>query len=102
MVGRSTLQAPITSDGVVLSQPHSNTTPSNGLALMDSSTSMLTRLRYNMAVGLIRVSPKDITGNSTGNPHASDTPRFTDMASSLKCALHGVNSDQVLHIPIIG
>ena len=40
MVGRSTLAAPISSDGVVLSQPTSSTTPSSGLARIDSSTSM--------------------------------------------------------------
>src|SRR6187397_3155758 len=36
--GTSQLAAPITSEGVVLSQPHSSTTPSIGLARMDSST----------------------------------------------------------------
>src|SRR5687767_3704678 len=45
IAGTSQLAAPITSDGVVLSQPQSSTTPSIGLARMDSSTSMLTRLR---------------------------------------------------------
>ena len=45
MVGRSTLEAPISSAGVVLSQPMSSTTPSTGLPRMDSSTSMLARLR---------------------------------------------------------
>src|SRR5690349_17675286 len=45
MVGMFTLQAPITSEGVVLSQPHISTTPSTGFALIDSSTSMLARLR---------------------------------------------------------
>ena len=45
MVGRSTLAAPISSAGVVLSQPTSSTTPSSGLARIDSSTSMLARLR---------------------------------------------------------
>ena len=44
-VGRSTLAAPIRQAGVVLSQPTSNTTPSRGLAQIDSSTSMLARLR---------------------------------------------------------
>jgi hypothetical protein len=38
-------KAPITREGVVLSQPHSSTTPSTGLARMDSSASMLARLR---------------------------------------------------------
>ena len=58
-------------DGVVLSQPIRSTTPSIGLPRIDSSTSMLARLRNNMAVGLSCVSPSDITGNSSGNPPAS-------------------------------
>jgi hypothetical protein len=45
MVGMSTLAAPIISEGVVLSQPISSTTPSIGLPRMLSSTSMLARLR---------------------------------------------------------
>ena len=71
MVGRSHDAAPMTSAGVVLSQPISNTTPSMGLARMDSSTSIDTRLRNIMVVGRISVSPSDITGNSSGNPPAS-------------------------------
>ena len=102
IVGIFTLQAPITNDGVVLSHPHSKTTPSIGLARMDSSTSMLAKLRYSIAVGLINVSPNDITGNSTGKPPAAIIPFFTDSANSRKCALHGVNSLQVLQIPITG
>ena len=51
MVGRSQLAAPISSAGVVLSQPTSSTTPSIGLARIDSSTSMLARLRNSIAVG---------------------------------------------------
>ena len=101
-VGISTLQAPITKDGVVLSQPHNKTTPSTGLARIDSSTSMLAKFLYNMAVGLTKVSPKDITGNSTGKPPASNTPFLTISAKSLKCALQGVNSLQVLQMPITG
>src|SRR5690606_426303 len=102
IVGISTLQAPITRDGVVLSQPHKRTTPSAGLARMDSSTSILARLRYNIAVGLIKVSPNDITGNSTGNPPASKMPFFTDWARSRKWPLQGVSSDQVLQMPMTG
>src|SRR5690606_209140 len=102
MVGISTLQAPMTSEGVVLSQPHKSTTPSTGLARIDSSTSILAKLRYSMAVGLIKVSPNDITGNSTGNPPASKMPFFTDCAKSRKCPLHGVSSDQVLQMPMTG
>ena len=45
MVGRSTLLAPISRLGVVLSQPISSTTPSIGLPRIDSSTSMDARLR---------------------------------------------------------
>ena len=45
MVGRSHEEAPMSSDGVVLSQPISSTTPSMGLPRIDSSTSMEARLR---------------------------------------------------------
>ena len=38
----------------------------------------------SMAVGFIKVSPNDITGNSTGKPPASQMPFFTDSASSRK------------------
>ncbi len=55
-----------------------------------------------MAVGRRLVSPVDITGNSSGRPPASQTPRFTRSASARKCALHGVSSDQVLQIPMTG
>ena len=44
-VGMFTLQAPITNDGVVLSHPQRRTTPSIGLARIDSSTSILARFR---------------------------------------------------------
>ena len=62
IVGRSQLAAPIISDGVVLSQPVSSTTPSIGLARIDSSTSMAARLRNSMVDGRIKVSPRLITG----------------------------------------
>ena len=71
IVGRSQLAAPIIRLGVVLSQPNSSTTPSIGLPRMLSSTSMLARLRYSIAVGRIITSPSDITGNSSGKPPAS-------------------------------
>ena len=102
MVGRSTLAAPIKVEGVVLSQPVSNTTPSIGFPRIDSSASMLARFLKSMAVGLSCVSPKDMIGNSSGKPPASYTPLFTISAISLKCALQGVNSDHVLHIPMTG
>ena len=101
-VGRLTEAAPITKEGVVLSQPHIRMTPSMGLARMLSSTSMEARLRKSMAVGLIEHSPRDMTGNSRGNPPASQIPRLRASAKSRKWALQGVNSDQVLHIPMTG
>src|SRR5215203_933247 len=100
IVGKPTLAAPITVDGVVLSQPVSNTTPSIGLPRIDSSASMLARFLKSIAVGFNCVSPNDIIGNSKGNPPASYTPLFTTSAMSRKCALQGVNSDQVLQMPI--
>src|SRR5688572_9921601 len=102
IVGNPTLDAPITVEGVVLSQPVNNTTPSIGLPRMDSSASILAKLRNNIAVGFNNVSPKLIIGNSTGNPPASSTPLFTDSAISRKCALHGVSSLNVLQMPITG
>ena len=44
---------------------------------------------FGIAVGYISVSPSDITGNSTGKPPASSTPRLTESASSRKCPLQG-------------
>ncbi len=102
MAGMSTLAVPIRSEGVVLSQPTSRTTPSSGLARIDSSTSIDARLRYSIAVGRISVSPSDITGNSSGKPPASSTPFFTCSAMTRKCVLQGVSSDQVLQMPITG
>src|SRR6187551_2178989 len=102
IVGKPTLAAPITVDGVVLSQPVSNTTPSIGLPRIDSSASMLAKFLNNIAVGFSNVSPKLIIGNSNGKPPASSTPRFTLSACSRKCALHGVSSLNVLHIPMTG
>ena len=101
-VGRPTLQAPIKSDGVVLSQPVISTTPSSGLARSDSSTSMLARLRNSMVVGFMMVSPSDMTGNSIGTPPASRMPRLTFSASSRRWPLQGVSSLQVLQMPMTG
>ena len=77
MAGTSQLAAPIISAGVVLSQPASSTTASIGLPRMASSTSIAARLRVSMAVGRRFDSPFENTGNSTGKPPASYTPRFT-------------------------
>src|SRR5271166_4175109 len=83
-VGKLQLAAPIMRDGVVLSHPQRSTTPSIGLPRIDSSTSIDARLRNNIAVGRRFVSPRDITGNSTGNPPFSQTPFLTYSASSRK------------------
>ena len=55
-----------------------------------------------MAVGRMLDSPSDITGNSSGKPPASQTPRLTCSARSRRCALQGVSSDQVLQMPMTG
>src|SRR5262249_30046308 len=102
MAGMSALAAPMSSAGVVLSQPPSNTTPSSGLAVIDSSTSMLMRLRYSMVVGRMLYSPSDITGNSSGKPPACQTPRLTASATWRRWALQCVSSLQVLQMPMIG
>src|SRR5471030_3467684 len=102
MVGISQLAAPISSAGVVLSHPTNNTTASIGLPRIDSSTSIEARLRVNIAVGRRFDSPFENTGNSTGKPPASRMPRLTCSASLRKCALHGVSSDQVLQMPMMG
>src|SRR5215469_15446602 len=102
IVGRSQEAAPISKEGVVLSHPINRTTPSMGLPRIDSSTSMLARLRNSMAVGRSCDSANDMTGNSSGSPPASQTPRFTHSANSRKCALQGLSSDHVLQIPMTG
>src|SRR5262245_45955211 len=47
-------------------------------------------------------SPVDMTGNSSGRPPDSQTPRLTCSAIVRRCALHGVSSDQVLQMPTTG
>ena len=88
--------------GVVLSQPHSSTTPSIGLARMDSSTSIAMRLRNIIVVGRIKGSPSEIVGNSRGKPPAAHTPRLTASATCRRWALQLVSSDQELQMPMTG
>ena len=102
IVGRSALAAPMSRAGVVLSQPTRSTTPSSGLPRIDSSTSMAARFRNSMALGRSVSSPRDMAGNSSGTPPASQTPRFTWSASSRSEALQGLRSDQLLQMPMIG
>jgi hypothetical protein len=100
--GRSTEAAAISSDGIVLSQPPSSTTPSIGLARSISSVAIAARLRQSIAVGRTWDSPSDTTGSSSGTPPAASTPSRTDAATSVRCRLHGVRSDAVLAIAICG
>ena len=69
--GRSTDAAAISSDGIVLSQPPSSTTPSIGLARSISSVAIAAMLRQSIAVGRTCVSPSDTTGRLSGMPPAS-------------------------------
>src|SRR6185503_2769757 len=102
MEGTSALIAPISWAGVVLSQPHSNTTPSIGLARMDSSTSIAIKLRNIIVVGRMKGSPREIVGNSNGKPPAAQTPRFTASATWRRWALQFVSSLHELQMPITG
>ena len=102
IAGMSALAAPMSCAGVVLSQPHSSTTPSSGLARIDSSTSIAIRLRNSMVVGRMNVSPSEIVGNSSGNPPAAQTPRFTASATSRRSRLQLFSSLQELQIPMTG
>ena len=98
--GRSTLAAAISSDGMVLSQPPSSTSPSIGLARNISSMAIAAMFRHSMAVGRTLVSPSETTGRFSGMPPASYTPCLTASATSLRWALHGVRSEAVFAIAI--
>ena len=102
MAGISADAAPINWAGVVLSQPHSSTTPSMGLARIDSSTSMDMRLRNSIVVGFMNISPSEIVGNSRGTPPAAQTPLLTASATWRKWALQFVSSDHELQMPMTG
>jgi hypothetical protein len=78
------LVAPMTSAGVVLSQPPMSTAPSAGYERSSSSVSMARKLRYIMVVGFCITSASDIAGISTGKPPACHTPRFTSSTRCLK------------------
>ncbi|MNL64503.1 hypothetical protein D3C87_1887250 [compost metagenome] len=102
IVGISVEAAPISREGVVLSQPTSSTAPSIGWPRMASSTASEARLRYIIAVGRKVFSDAENTGTSSGKPPASQTPAFTFSASSRRWPLQGVRSDQVFMMPITG
>ncbi len=102
IAGRSTDAAAISSDGIVLSQPPSSTTPSMGFARSISSVAIAAMLRHSIAVGRTCVSPRETTGRFSGMPPASKMPALTCSATSSRCALHGVRSDAVFAIAMWG
>ena len=69
---------------------------------MHSSTSMAMRLRNSIVVGFISTSPSEIVGNSSGNPPADQTPRFTASATWRRCALQLLSSDHEFAMPMTG
>ena len=88
--GTLALTAPISAPGTLLSQLPSSTTPSIGLALIISSTSIASRLRYSIAVGFIRSSPSEMTGNSTAIPPAASIPSLIGSTRSRKRQVAGI------------
>src|SRR3990167_5012474 len=69
---------------------------------MHSSTSIAIRLRKSIVVGFISTSPSEITGNSSGNPPALQTPRLTASATWRRWALQLLSSDQEFAMPTTG
>jgi hypothetical protein len=55
-----------------------------------------------MPLGRMSESPTDIVGKMSGNPPAIKTPRATQSASSVKCALQGTSCDAELAMPTTG
>lgn len=55
-----------------------------------------------MGVGFWKVSERVETGNSSGNPPACQTPRFTACARSRRWEWQGLMSDQVLRTAMTG
>src|SRR5262249_23000920 len=102
IAGRSTLAAPISCAGMVLSQLATSTTASNGYARSVSSTSIDIRFRNIIAVGFISVSPSEIAGNSTGRPPADSTPRLTASVIARKWRLQLTSSEKELQMPTTG
>ena len=68
MAGTSTLAAPISCAGTVLSQPPISTTASIGLARIVSSTSIAIRLRNIIVVGFMNGSPSEMVGKLERQP----------------------------------
>ena len=102
MAGTSALTAPISSAGTVLSQPPSRITESIGCALIISSTSIDIRLRRYMLVGCAKLSWIEITGNGTGMPPASSTPRLAALIRSGMFWWQALKPESVSTMPMTG
>ncbi len=86
IAGMSAEIAPISSAGMVLSQPPISTTASSGSALIISSTSIAIRLRSSIEVGNENASCSETVGNTNGSAPAIRTPReigFGDLRRGL-------------------
>ncbi len=102
IAGRFALAAPIELRRGRLVAARQSTTPSIGLDLMDSSTSIAMRVRNIMAVGFMNGSPSEIVGNSSGKPPASQILFFTESATARRWRLQLVSSLHELRIPMTG
>ena len=90
MAGLPALAAPMSWAGTVLSQAPSMTTASIGWARIISSVSMAIKLRNFIELGASVDSCTEMVGNSSGNPPAALTPRFTASTSSGKWRWQGL------------
>ena len=99
MAGKPAEAAPMSCAGTVLSQPPISTTASIGCARIISSVSIDIRFRRNMLVGEEKLSCTEMVGNSTGNPPANITPRFTASTSAGMLPWHGLKPLPVFTIP---
>ncbi len=102
IAGTFALAAPINNAGTVLSQPPISTVASTGCARIISSVSIDIMLRRYMLVGNANDSCSVITGNSTGSPPASITPRFTASISSGTLRWQALNPLNVFVMPMMG
>ena len=102
IAGRLALAAPISNAGTVLSQPPISTVESTGCARIISSVSIAIMLRRYMLVGNANDSCSVMTGNSTGSPPASMTPRFTASINSGTVRWHALKPLNVFVMPMMG
>ena len=102
IAGMSADTAPISSAGMVLSQPPISTTASSGSAEIISSASMAMRLRSSIEVGNENASCSEMVGNTNGRPPASRTPRAIRSLNPGALPWHGLKSDAVDRMPTTG